>query len=172
MSLRGRGTLETKPTNSPFFQTTSQSFGVDPYSRPEYDHHKIYTPEQNNQITRYNNRKKNTDEIDDKMLSFLYSRESDRIGSKPNNLVNLKSKMEEDMRNRQERLQEEQDEEDRILYEESMMKTEQKTILTPEEVLKHYKHVPKAEHPLYITAAVCIHLLHIIHIIRIFISSE
>jgi hypothetical protein len=161
MALRGRGALEIKTSNSPFFATTSQTFGIDPYSRPEWDSHKkTHNQQQPNQVEKYN-KIKTADEIDVKMMNFLYTRESDRIGSKPNNLVELKSQMATDMRNQQQNFreirqaQEEEDEEERILYEESMMTSQQKpTHNTAEDILKHYKHVPKAEHPLYITAGV------------------
>ena len=163
MSLRGRGTLEIGPSKSPFYQTTYSTHGIDPYSPPQWDSRKVNNQEQQNQVARYN-QKKNVNEIDTKMMSFLYSRESDRIGSKPDTLQSLKQQMETDTRNNQHQYsqdemrqieEEEEDEEDRIYYEETMMQSQQRPgIPSAQEFLQHYKHNPKEEHPLYITAGV------------------
>jgi hypothetical protein len=51
------------PSKSPFFQTTSQSIGIDPYSKKEWD----------------NNRVKEQKTL----KSFQFSRESDKIGYHP-----------------------------------------------------------------------------------------
>lgn len=161
MTLRGRGTLEIGQSNSPFYQTTYSTHGVDPYSPPQWDNRKVNNQEQKNQVARYS-QNNNVNEIDTKMMSFLYSRESDRIGSKPDTLQSLKQQMETDTRklnqgqNESFQLEEEDDEEEeRIFYEETMMKSQQKPgVPSTQEFLQHYKHAPKNEHPLYITSGV------------------
>lgn len=70
MSYRGRGTLETKPSNNPFFQTTSADVGARPEQAVEWKVGGEKPPFQ-----------PSTHQVDGN-FSFLYTRESDRIGAR------------------------------------------------------------------------------------------
>ena len=68
MSVRGRGTLEVKPSANPFFQTTSSDIGVDPKNNIKWQGNA-------DPAMKRSDTDNNTDSF-----SFLYTRESDRIG--------------------------------------------------------------------------------------------
>jgi hypothetical protein len=127
MSIRGRGTMEINPSNSPFFQTTSQTIGVNPYQVSAWETNRA----KNFQLQR-------TEHMNG--FSFQFSRESDRIGNFgnkkiPNNLIAPHNEMDSN-NNRETQSQ------------------KSKVKQSPEEILAFYVHEAKKEHPLYITSAV------------------
>ena len=81
MTMRGRGSLEVKPSNNPFFVRTSGDFGVQPEEKVEWKaalnpdfaaSFKMKRPEN---------------------FSFLYTRESDSIGGKVANPLDSKPRV-------------------------------------------------------------------------------
>jgi hypothetical protein len=70
MSQRGRGCLEVKPSANPFFQTASSEHGVDSSQKVEWTGHVDPAMTRSSEHAASEN------------FSFLYTRESDRIGAK------------------------------------------------------------------------------------------
>lgn len=145
MSHRGRGLLEIKPSSNPFFQTTNSDIGINVQEvkdtqwkvdgkAPVFHHskHKV-----------------------DGNFAFLYTRESDRIGSKVNKPVMkdvrvltktefLKKKMEDFS------------DPNGVEYEDDSHEINDDIPFkrTAEDVLKVYKHIPKYEDARYTTSMV------------------
>lgn len=152
MTARGRGCLELRPSDNPFFQPMSTDFGK--------------TAQEGNvewkvsgSPPRFSSKKH---QVDGNFM-FLYTRESDRIGQKvaKPQLKELKmlSKT-EFLRQRRERMQAEAGEEE----EQDEFPTEAQTTVhkvNAEELLKIYRHEPKQEDPRYITSAVSLLLVYI-----------
>ena len=68
MAVRGRGCLEIKPSDSPFFVTTNSDIGVNPTNKIAWAH--AINPDF----------KKSSEQAKQETFAFLYTRESDRIG--------------------------------------------------------------------------------------------
>ena len=66
---RGKGTLEVRPSRNPFFQSTHSDLGTNPHDRVEW----TGNPDPGMKTTQFSHAD---------TFSFLYSRESDRIGGK------------------------------------------------------------------------------------------
>ena len=73
MTMRGRGSLEVKPSNNPFFVRTSGDFGVTP------EEHVEWKAALNPDFAASLKMKRSEN------FSFLYTRESDNIGAKVDN---------------------------------------------------------------------------------------
>ena len=83
MSLRGRGALEVKPSLNPFMQSGSSMYGYKPTAARSWKHPE---PEPPARVAINTN---------DGNFAFLYTRESDRIGSevaKPTNSIQHEEK--------------------------------------------------------------------------------
>jgi hypothetical protein len=140
MSLRGRGLLEVKPSTNPFFQTTTSDIGTNPNEEIKW--------QVQGKVPPFQSGKHNVDGN----FAFLYSRESDRIGSKVQKPVMketrlltktefLKKKREEQEAANMDRLEED---------ESSDPASPGKR--TAEDILAVYQHVPKYEDPRYTTS--------------------
>jgi hypothetical protein len=144
MTFRGRGCLEIKPSENPFFQPVSADIGKSSVDYP--NEWKIHGSPPKFSSTKHNV---------DGNFSFLYTRESDRIGDKVNkpqtiNELKMLSRT-EFLKQRRERALASGNTE-LIEYQPT-----EKVILpkvTPEEYLQMYKHEPKQEDPRYLTSAV------------------
>ena len=111
--------------NNPFYQTTSQTLGTDPFAPTKWDS-KAKTESNNKQEEDKN--KGN--------FAFLYSRESDRIGSRPDLETN-------------EPLNYDAIPVSRLIQQQKHDNEHKRTAV---EVLENYKHTPKTEHPRYLTS--------------------
>lgn len=144
MSLRGRGTLEIRPSDNPFFQPTSRDIGNTAADHVEW---KV-----SGRPPQFPTVKHSVDGN----FAFLYTRESDMIGAKvPKPQTMSETKMltrTEFLKARREKALSESTgldlSEDNIHHEPSRPKA------TAEEILKVYKHEPKYEDPRYITSNV------------------
>ena len=141
MSFRGRGTLEVKKSSNPFFQTTNSNIGVNPHERTDW-----------------------TGDVDPAMLkseaaaketfSFLYTRESDVIGSQ----VPKPTREEKSLLTKTEFLKKRRAElrtqmlSDSASFEETSSAAPMR--VTAEDMLKVYKHEPKSEDPRFMTTSV------------------
>ena len=138
MAHRGRGLLEVKPSNNPFFQSTASDIGVNPYNGVQWsgDHDPA--------MLKASSVSKDT-------FSFLYARESDTIGSRvakpPVERPSLLTKT-EFLKKRREELRA------RMTVDEAEMQNVVPPKVTVEDVLAHYKHEPKVEDPRYMTTSV------------------
>lgn len=152
MAARGRGCLELKPSNNPFLQTTSADIGCVPTNKT------VWTGNPDPAMKLTASRLGNTDH-EDEHFSFLYSRESDKIGSKvkqpviPRNRLLTKTeflkKRREDLRS-----QELTDNDNMLLI---LNGSPQKAVKkTAEEALLYYKQGTKVEDPRYTTSNVSI----------------
>lgn len=157
MTQRGRGCLEIKRSRNPFFQTTSAEIGAIPDQAVSWAVNGERPPFH-----------ASTHKVDGN-FSFLYSRESDRIGSKVPKSQNmekrpmtktefLRMKREEAMANGQ-------------LIDNNTVDAKREVIkMNPEEYLKAYCHNSKTEDPRYTTSMVRfqVFLLSLNLLIRIF----
>ena len=148
MSIRGRGTLEIRPCDNPFFQPVSADIGLTSgNANSEWKGNGPVLPS----AAPY--------KVDGN-FSFLYSRESDKIGSKvakpQTSEVRILSRS-EFLKQRREKSLEGFDEE----YWNTLKSTSESTKPAPEDFLRTYKHVPKEEDPRYITSAVSLSMLDI-----------
>ena len=150
MSLRGRGLLEVRPSPNPFFQTTTGEIGGRPDENIQWKVDGRQPPFQHGKHTVDGN------------FSFLYSRESDRIGGKVPKPVmketRLLTKTEFLKKKREEFAATAGSSEN----EEAHETTQSPPKATATDILAVYKHVPKYEDPRYTTSTV--RLLHNIHI--------
>lgn len=138
MTHRGRGCLEVNESPNPFFQKTSADYGARPQDaikwsvdgKPPPFHHSKHKVDGN--------------------FSFLYSRESDRIGSKvakpPMKEVKLLTKTEFLKKKREEVEQEVE------VVDEDDIQEETKEKPSAEDILRAYNHAPKYEDPRYTTS--------------------
>lgn len=147
MSVRGRGCLEIRSSNNPFFQSTSNDIGRTIENTPSDWAIKGEPP-------KFSTKKR---EVDGNFL-FLYSRESDRIGErlpKPASAeVRMLSRTEFLKQRRERALTQSGGQEIDLNAELEQATTTQK--LTAQELLQVYKHEPKYEDPRYITSQVSI----------------
>ena len=110
--------------SNPFYQTTSQTLGSDPFSPAKWN-------------TKAKTEKQELNEEKNKgNFAFLYSRESDRIGSRPDLQTN-------------EPLSYDAIPVSRIIRQQKHDNEHKRTAV---EVLENYKHIPKSEHPRYLTS--------------------
>lgn len=138
MSVRGRGTLEIRKNNNPFFQSTSSDIGLSTAnanlewavnSGPSFPTAKPYKVDGN--------------------FSFLYSRESDKIGGK----VPKPEVSEVRMLSRSEFLKQRRDKAlETVSFDATTDQLNEKP--TAEDMLATYKHVSKDEDPRYLTSNV------------------
>lgn len=139
MSQRGRGLLEIQHSNNPFFQTSGRDVGVNPYSK------KVWSGDVDPAMI-----KKNVHAQEN--FSFLYTRESDTIGSrvtKPsleNREILTKTEF---LKKRREELRSNMGEEDLAFDTTESSKFQ----ITAEEILSVYKHEPKNEDPRFTTSS-------------------
>lgn len=198
MSQRGRGCLEVRPSDNPFYQPVSYDIGLgltehgknSPWgvisSQQTLSRTKNTLPSTNNNENdkgneldkelyttlksnapeyvkedtiknlsdRLANHKKSLQPGLDGNFSFLYSKESDRIGekiNKPGTTMIQPISRAEFLRTRREQ-QHLLAQQNHSILKESMLPTKQK--MTAEELLNIYKHEPKYEDPRYITSSV------------------
>ncbi len=141
MSLRGRGLLEIKPSSNPFFQSTTSEIG----SRPDpSEQWKV-----DGKVPPFQQGKHNVDGN----FAFLYSRESDRIGSKVPKPVMKESKLltkTEFLKKKREEFAASSTYQEETQYQEEHSPGKR----TAEDVLSVYKHIPKYEDPRYTTSTV------------------
>jgi hypothetical protein len=141
MSLRGRGLLEVKPSPNPFFQTTTGEIGARPDENIQWKVDGKQPPFQHGKHTVDGN------------FSFLYTRESDRIGGKVPKPVmketRLLTKTEFLKKKREEFAATASD-----LPDELQEATRSPPKPTAAGVLAVYKHEPKYEDPRYTTSMV------------------
>lgn len=138
MSFRGRGTLEVKPSKNPFFQTTSSDIGVKPDEKIDW------TYDLNPSLLLSSQGTGSSDNF-----SFLYSRESDTIGSKvkkPELMLPRMMTRTEFLKKRRDDLNSKEEVKE-ILMEYKQTQTFAKH--TAEEILRNYRHEPKYEDPRY-----------------------
>lgn len=141
MSIRGRGTLEVKQSNNPFHQTTASDIGVRPAQRIQWTG--------NADPAMKCNSHNHSD-----TFSFLYTRESDKIGamvSKPALGHKRLLTKTEFLKNRREELQSTQTltQEDIALLNINNQEISQPNV---EEILKVFKQGTKYEDPRYTTS--------------------
>jgi hypothetical protein len=168
MSLRGRGCLELKPSNNPFHQTTSADIGCVPNSKTEW------TGNPDPAMKLAASRLGNTDhEVEH--FSFLYTRESDKIGSKvkqpviPRNRLLTKTEF---LKKRREDLkaQELTDNDNMLLtLNGSPTKTVKKSA---EEALLYYTQGTKVEDPRYTTSNVSLLLVLLYYYYYIYLNYK
>lgn len=143
MSLRGRGLLEIKPSSNPFFQTTTSEIGSKPPDSTEQ--WKV-----DGKVPPFQHGKHNVDGN----FAFLYSRESDRIGSKVAKPIMKDTKL----LTKTEFLKKKREEFDATssYYQEQIDREESSSPgkRTAEDVLAVYRHIPKYEDPRYTTSTV------------------
>jgi hypothetical protein len=134
MSVRGRGCLEVKPSTNPFFQTTTSDIGAKQVAGQAWTVGGKAPPFSNSK------------HIVDGNFSFLYTRESDRIGGKVAKPVMKDSKL----LTKTEFLKKKREE---MAYSEYDQERENSpTKRTAEGVLAVYKHNSKVEDPRYTTS--------------------
>lgn len=141
MSLRGRGLLEIKPSSNPFFQSTTSDIGANPTESIQW---KV-----DGKVPPFQAGKHNVDGN----FSFLYSRESDRIGAKVTKPVMKDTKL----LTKTEFLKKKREEFAASVDNSQAEEREEKTSpskRTAEDVLAVYKHEPKYEDPRYTTSTV------------------
>ena len=150
MSHRGRGLLEVKPSNNPFFQATSADVGIRPHDNIEW---KV---EGKTPIFHFSNHNV------DGNFAFLYTRESDRIGSqvrKPESKeIKVLTKTEFLKKKVEQALTITTNVEGGGGYSDTL-KPSSPFKRSAEDILKVYKHAPKVEDPRYTTSMVRV-LLH------------
>lgn len=138
MSVRGRGCLELRQSDNPFFQPVSHDIGLTAKEAVEW--------KTNGAPPSFGGKPYKVDGN----FSFLYSRESDRIGSRvtkpPMSETRLLSRS-EFLKQRREKAFETGN------YSSEGFENTQKTI-DPQEFLKTWKHEPKYEDPRYLTSNV------------------
>lgn len=144
MSFRGRGCVEVKPSPNPFFQTTASDIGVNAKNQIEWKVDGNIPPFAAKQTS-----------LSEGNFSFLYTRESDVIGSKVlKPLEGDKKKMltkTEFLKKKREMFNTVRNSEfENCLYESD----ETKKVVDADLILKVYKHDPKIEDPRYITSNV------------------
>lgn len=150
MSIKGRGTLEVKPSRNPFLQTTSSDIGVNTKDRIDWNY------DLNPSLV------KPSSHALSENFAFLYSRESDRIGAKvkkPDFDRSIPSMMTrtEFLKKRREELLASKDVTELLNNDSAVTKYVKPNA---EEILKHYKHEPKYEDPRYtVTSVSFIHLI-------------
>ena len=137
--MRGRGCLEIRPSSNPFYQSTASDIGVNPKAKIEWQVSGAPPP-----IAAPKKREDGT-------FAFLYTRESDVIGSKVPKVKNdrpslmtttefLKTKREAQVAS------------GNIIFEpEVIARTDEEKAA---ELLSFYVHNPKVEDPRYVTSAV------------------
>jgi len=145
MTARGRGCLEVRPSDNPFFQPMSADFGKTAQDT-------LVEWKVSGSPPKFSSKKH---QVDGNFM-FLYTRESDRIGQKVAKPEMSETKMlsrTEFLRKRRERTQSEliDGEEGELEHSPSESQTVEK--VSAEELLKIYKHEPKQEDPRYITSA-------------------
>jgi len=143
MSHRGRGLLEVKPSNNPFFQTTSADVGIRPHENIEW---KV---EGKTPIFHFSNHNV------DGNFSFLYTRESDKIGSQ----VRKPESKEIKVLTKTEFLKKKVEQAMSVTnsstgYSDTIIKPSSPFKRSAEDILKVYKHAPKVEDPRYTTSMV------------------
>ena len=143
MSLRGRGTLEVRSSDNPFFQPTSRDIGLTAADHTEWKvSGRPQFPTAKHTV--------------DGNFAFLYTRESDMIGAKvakPQTMSETKllSRTEFLKQRREKALAESGG---LMMEEDNIHHVPSKPKATAEEVLQVYKHQPKDEDPRYITSNV------------------
>ncbi len=140
MSVRGRGTLTVKPSPNPFFQTVASDIGVDPAK------HIAWKGNADPAM------KRSTSTLQDN-FSFLYTRESDKIGSMVNKPVSSGHKIlsrTEFLKQRRDKLRQEELTEDDISL---LALNQQEEIIKPDvpRILEVFKQGTKDEDPRYTT---------------------
>ena len=141
MSLRGRGLLEIKPSPNRFFQSTTSEIGADPTESIQW---KV-----DGKVPPFQAGKHNVDGN----FSFLYSRESDKIGAKVAKPVMKDTKLltkTEFLKKKREEFAASTDYSQADDREEKTSPSKR----TAEDILAVYKHVPKYEDPRYTTSTV------------------
>jgi len=132
---RGRGTQEIRPSNNPFFQTTSSSIGMVPAQRKEWQAPEVYRPAAKG---------------NDGFFDFMFTKESDRIGD---GVDASDSKLAETMK-RADSLREVAKKKGEGLYPAKEAPPSQRVPPKPtvEQVLSVYEHQPKDQNPVYTTS--------------------
>jgi hypothetical protein len=145
MSLRGRGCLQVRPSDNPFFQPVSSDIGKTSNDVPDW---KI-----NGQLPSFNT----TEHKVDGNFSFLYTRESDTIGSrikKPeSHEVRMLSRT-EFLKQRREKFLSELSPEERMQNSGFFNTSDPSPRKSAEDILTVYKHEPKQQDPRYTTSMV------------------
>jgi hypothetical protein len=146
MSIRGRGTLEIRQSDNPFYQPTSADIGL---TSGEVTEWKITNRPPGANPTRHNV---------EGNFSFLYTRESDRIGgkvAKPQvSEVRMLSRS-EFLKQRRERAFAESTARGETIEETNNESFEQTVYkVNADDFLRAYKHEPKYEDPRYLTSTV------------------
>ena len=145
MSFRGRGCVEVKASPNPFFQTTANDIGVNANNQVEWKINGKVPPFAAKPYVAEGN------------FSFLYTRESDVIGSKVKKPSEVdKKKMltkTEFLKKKREMFETTKslENENNFYHSDEKDKT---TAVNAEMILKVYKHEPKQEDPRYITSNV------------------
>lgn len=149
MSIRGRGTLEIRQSDNPFFQPVSGDIGLTAERTTEW---KV-----TGHVPKFNATRHNVDGN----FSFLYTRESDRIGAKVEKPQISEIRMltrSEFLKQRREKAFRESELMGEEIHETDSSSYEQTTFkINPETYLRAYKHEPKYEDPRYITSTVSVH---------------
>jgi|LauGreSBDMM110SN_4_FD.fasta_scaffold174101_1 hypothetical protein len=140
MSVRGRGTLTVKPSPNPFFQTVASDIGVEPAKNIAWKGNADPAMKRSNTTLQDN-------------FSFLYTRESDKIGSMVNKPVMSGHKIlsrTEFLKQRREKLRQEELTEDDISL---LLLNQQEEIIKPDvpRILEVFKQGTKDEDPRYTT---------------------
>lgn len=129
-----------KPSPNPFFQTTTSEIGARPDEQVQWKVGGKQPPFQHGKHTVDGN------------FSFLYTRESDRIGGKVPKPVMKETKL----LTKTEFLKKKREEvaASGTMHEENERETTSPVKPSPEDVLAVYKHIPKYEDPRYTTSTV------------------
>jgi hypothetical protein len=159
LGLRGRGCLEVRPCDNPFFQPVSTDLGKTSKDVPDWKvegHVPIFNSCTQHQAENF---------------QFLYTRESDSIGSrvKKPEIKGMLSRAEFLKQRREKMLKEvseEQNQQQSSLFD---SKTGRLTVVA-ENVLKIYKHEPKYEDPRYITSSVSTMACTLFYIVALTVS--
>jgi hypothetical protein len=147
MSVRGRGTLEVRKSDNPFFQTTNADIGLSA-SNTNFE----WTTATNQNGANSTLASSIKPYKVDGNFSFLYTRESDLIGAKVKkpevSEVRMLSRS-EFLKKRREKALLDAEATGELQYEETPAYKP-----TPEDFLRAYHHVPKEEDPRYLTSGV------------------
>ncbi len=137
MTQRGRGLLEIKSSNNPFFQAASADIGTNPHLVTKW------SGNTDPAMTKTSSASKDT-------FSFLYTRESDIIGSLvPKSNVEVKSLL-----TKTEFLKKRREEMRAQMLTDCVSEPEPIPRPSTEEILAHYHHAPKVEDPRFLTTSV------------------
>lgn len=142
MTLRGRGCLEVRTSDNPFFQPVSADVGKTSKDVPDW---KVQGT-----APAFNSHQHKVDGN----FAFLYTRESDRIGGRVKKPETTELRMlsrTEFLRKRREKLQSELTEEEQQ-QQSDLFGQEVSAKPSAEDMLRTYRHEPKYEDPRYITS--------------------